>query len=308
MTFFEQIKTLTGQVGILFVLMTAGAACGRFGLITRRGTAQMTSLLVTLVTPCVMVVSFQTPFERDKALNLSAALALALAGTLTGAVLSALCIRGGVKDKTTVLRFSVMFSNCGFMGLPLLKAVLGDEGLFFGSANVAVFNLITWTWGVYMFTGKGSAGSLKKALLNPGVIGAVLSISLFAAQIRLPGMILTPVKYLPDMNTPLAMIIIGTYLSRVKLWDALKDRRIYMAAALRLLAVPLVMAGICRMLAVNDTLAVTAMVGAAAPTAVIAPVFAGMFKGDTALASKTVAVTTLISIMTIPLMIALVRL
>lgn len=154
-----------------------------------------------------------------------------------------------------VLRFGTVFSNAGYMSLPLQQALLGEEGVFYGAAYVAVFNLIVWSCGVLEMSGDRKNLSVKKLVLNPGMIGLAFGLPIFLFSIPLPEVIAAPVSHLAALNTPLPMIIVGVYLADTKLMSIWKDARCYLAAGLRLLVIPLATLVVLLLCGVRGTLA-----------------------------------------------------
>ena len=306
-----QFLLIGKQVLILFILMSTGFIADKARLVSVRGTRQMSAILAYIVTPCVMLEAFSVPFDGSKAVGFFIAFALAFLTHGVGILISFLLVHDKSAARQKVLRFSVIFSNCGFMGIPLLKAVLGNTGVFYGSAYIAAMNIVMWTFGVWLYTGKTNKKTIAKAVLNPAVFGVFISLILYFCRIILPEILLVPVVSIAAMNTPLAMIVIGCYLSRANIFKALKDIKMYLCLALRLIAVPLVMLAIVKLLpvlGVNPDRAVGAslIIVACCPAAGNTAILAGLFGGDERLGARLVAVCTLASAVTIPIIASLV--
>lgn len=143
------------QVAILFIMMIVGVIMSKLGKITSAGVKEMTDLLLTVVTVAVIVKAFATvEFSPDKIKEMGlAALALVVL-TVVGGVLSAVAFCKSSDKARPVLRFGSIFSNCGFMGIPVTQAVFGDDGVFIVSIYMAVFQISAWTYGVYIYTNK----------------------------------------------------------------------------------------------------------------------------------------------------------
>jgi Predicted permeases len=307
----EQFLIIGKQVLILFILMGTGFIADKARLVSVRGTRQISAILAYIVTPCVMLEAFSIPFEGSKVTGFFIAFALALLTHGIGILLAFLLVRDKSAARQKVLRFSVIFSNCGFMGIPLLKAVLGNTGVFYGSAYIAAMNIIMWTFGVWLYTGKTSKKSIAKAMLNPAVFSVFVSCVLYFCQITLPEILFIPVTSIAAINTPLAMIVIGCYLSRANVFEALKDIKMYVCLALRLVAVPLIMLAIFKLLLflginIDNTISAALIIVACCPAAGNTAILAGLFGADERLGAKLVAVSTLVSIITIPLIASLI--
>ena len=137
-----------------------------------------------------------------------------------------------------VFWYVLVFSNCAYMGYPLIEGLYGKMGVLYASIYVIGFNLYCWTVGVGIFSDKG--GGLKRALLSPGTLSVVVGLILFLARLRLPGPVSSAVTLLGNMATPLSMLIVrGRAWARVKPAGALCRRTIYLASLLRLVVIPL---------------------------------------------------------------------
>jgi hypothetical protein len=197
---------------------------------------------------------------------------------------------------------AVVFSNCGFMGIPVAYALLGSASVIWVSLYVVVFQLFTWTVGVTFFQSKGS---ILKALLNPGVGGIVVGLILYGLNVNLPVMVSTPIDTLAMLNTPLAMVIIGGFLAGVSLRPQKGDGRMWLAISFRLVIMPMIMLGLAVALGLRNDVMVAVMIPAAAPIAATAILLPAMFGGDVDLASRMTQLSNLASAITMPLIIAL---
>ena len=177
--------------------------------------------------------------------------------------------------------------------------------MFYGSAYLAVFNILNWTHGIYLYTQDRKSLSLKKILINPGVIGVVIGLALFFARIRLPGVLYTAVDYMAGLNTPLAMLLLGVFLADVNFSTALKNGRLYLVSFVRLVLVPVIGILLLKLPFVGAAVAVAVLIPAACPSATAAALFAAKYDLDAGYASEIVALNTLMSIVTIPLIVAL---
>ena len=191
------------------------------------------------------------------------------------------------------------------MAIPLQKALLGEEGVFYGAAYVAVFNLVLWSYGVLAMSGERKNLSSRKLLINPGVIGLAAGLLLFFSGLRLPAFLEAPVGHLASLNTPLPMLIVGFYLADADLKSALRDRRLLLSMGLRLLAVPLLTLGILYLFGMRGTLLTSCVIAASAPAAAATTMFATRYEKDTRLSVNLVAMSTLFSMLTMPLVVGL---
>jgi hypothetical protein len=293
------------QVLVLFILIGIGFLCGKKGILTDSSSKKITDIVLYVVTPCVMISAFQREFSMELLGNILIT-ALCAALIIIGSIfLCMLVFHDKNEARKKVLSFATIFSNCGFMSLPLQKAILGDDGWFYGSIFVAVFNIIIWSYGLVMMSGDKKQLSIKKLTFNPGIIGVIVALLLFVCRIDLPYIISQPVSYLADLNTPLPMLIIGFYLSQADLKKAFTDLGAYLAMGLRLVVIPLAATFVMSLFKVDQTIMITCVIASSAPTAATTTMFAAKFGRDVELSVSVVAATTLISIITMPLVVAL---
>lgn len=292
---------VVGKVAVILILILVGCFITKRGILTERGASEITTVLIKLVTPCVIINSFVgNEGELDAGL-LIMAMVLPAVWQLMGLGLSLLVFRKEPLERQKVLRFSVIFSNVGFMGIPLVQGIVGDKGVIYASFGVVVFNLLCWTYGYSMMSG-GARLDLKTVLLNPGVVGLVIGLPIYFLKLQLPGIIAEPLGYIADLNTPLAMLVVGSYIARADLRSFMSDLSVYKVSLLRLIAVPAAMLGVLMLLRPEKDLFLATVVQAATPVAANAVLFAVQYKRDSELASKLVAVSTVLSILTIPVL------
>ena len=302
----DSLSLVSKQVGVLFALMVVGFLCNRRRLLNAVAIKGITELLVLIVTPCVIVHSFiQQKFAVSLLGDLGWALAMSVFAHAVGAAIAFLCLHDRNPNRGGVLRFATIFSNAGFMGIPLEYALLGADGVFFGAMYVVVFNLVCWSLGVaVMCRGMKNVG-LRALFVNAGTVGVALGLPFFLFSLKLPEVVGRPVAMLADLNTPLAMIMVGWYLAETDFRPVLRCGAAYGVAALRLVAVPLVViaafAGVRACVpALNPVMAVAISTAAAAPTAALTTVIAARYDKDVSTATSLVSGTTLRSILTMP--------
>ncbi len=297
-------ETVFTQVVILFILIFLGFTLTKTKVFTEKGIKGMTDLVLYLVTPCVMIKSFAREFNPHLLKNLLISIGLTFLIHLVFILISKIVLRSKNTKRQNVLQFSVIFSNCGFMAIPLLQALLGDDGVFYGSGYIAAFQVAIWSYGVYLVGGKKSV-TAGKMIINPGVIGFVLALAVFCVGIPLPKVILEPISYMASLNTPLPMLIIGYHLANSNVLQGLKDIKLLFACALRLFILPMIAFCMFYLFDLRGTLPLALSICASAPTAALVTMFASKFEGDTALSVTTVSLTTLLSIASMPIVITL---
>ena len=285
---------------ILFIMMAVGYVCGKTGMITKRGAQQLTSILFYVVTPSLTISSLQNMIGKVSINSLLICTILSAIVMALSILISMLFFRKSTYEKKKVLRFAATYSNCGFMGIPLVEAVLGSAGVAYASIFGAVYNFYVWSHGLVSMSSKRNI-ELKRLILNPGLTGLAIGLPLFALSYRIPDLIAFPLSSFASLNTPLAMIVIGTFISRVNLKEIFLDFDIYKLSAVRLLLIPLVVLAMLLPFHVDKTVAITVLLLSAAPAGANTVMFAAQFGADAKLASRAVALTTLISMLTMPI-------
>ena len=301
----ENLIIVSTQVFVLFILIAIGFVCGKTGLIKDTGAKYLTDIVLYLATPCIMIKAFQEVEYEDRLLiNLGIT---ALCSFLILALSIPLCkliFRDNNENRRKILQFTAIFSNCGFMSLPLQNAVLGSKGVFYGSVFVAMFNIIIWSYGLIDMSGDKKYFTPKKLILNPGILGVIVAVLLFFLKVKLPTIFIEPVNYLAALNTPVPMLIIGFYLSQTNLGRIFRDAGAYISMALRLLAIPLVSLLLMWLCRVSGDVLVACTIASSAPAAATTTMFSTKFGRDTDLSVGIVSTSSLLSVITMPLIIA----
>lgn len=303
--FLSNMQSAATQVAVLYIIVLVGFICAKTGIYTSDTAKKTTDLLFYIITVAVIIKSFtEMSFSRESASSFLIALLCNFLTLFISIFISLLLFRK--KDEfQPIFRFASIYGNAAYMGIPLSYAILGSEGVFFASTGVISFNVLVFIHGVKIMTKEEYKFGVKKIILNPGIIGTLIGLPLFVFGIKLPSVIQTPLEYIAGVNTPLAMIIFGTYLASTNLKSLFKEKRMFIAAFQRLIFVPLIILGLYRLFGLGGALLTSLCITAAAPSANNTILFSAKYGRDTGVASKTVAVVSFISIITLPIIIAL---
>lgn len=289
------------QVAVLFLLIFAGFACVKTGAVKIEAKKAFSDLLIYLIVPAMVINSYLTEFDPKVLQNLLRSFALSTVLLLLGLVITfLLTLRIGKEKNTPILRFACIFSNAAYMGFPLIQALFGAEGLLYASAYVTVFNILMWTVGYAMVSGKVRPGEVLHSILTTPVLWSVL-LGLTLCQVDVPELIRQPLQLVGSMNTPLSMIITGMLIAGSKPEKLLGSREIYRIILIRMLLIPLASFLLFRLLGVQGMVAEVVLLLEACPCAAITSVFAVQFGYDEDLAAGSVVITTFISIVVLPL-------
>lgn len=304
---WDNFLTVGQQVLILFVLVLIGFILGKKNIITDKGGKICSDLALLVATPCVIIKSFQREYSTELLRELLIALVVAFGLHVVAIVITHIVYR---KDTPTtrVYRTSTVLSNAGFMGLPLQQAVLGDQGVMYGATYVVAMSVTMWSYGLLIMDRSSGKVPVRKMVFSPGMIGLVVGLLLFICRITLPEIVLTPLQHLGNLNTPLPMLFTGYYLSKVNMKQALKNRGDYGALAMRLLVVPAISIALMYACGIRGVLLLSMAVASTAPTAVAVAMFADRYHQDAETSINLVALSTLFSVVTMPLILAAVQL
>ena len=291
-------QILLQQTIIMFALMLLGLLLSRRGMITEQGSRDLSNVLLYAVIPCVILRSYMSEFSTEKlrAMGLSALIAvIAFAASIAVAYLTC-----GTRHR--IENFAVAFGNAGFIGIPLVTAVFGSEAAFYVVSFSTFANLLQWTYGIVIISGKKETMNLRMVFVNPVFISMVIGIALFVLQPALPTIVTCTIGYIADGNTVLAMIILGYYLSKVQLRGLFADVRLYLFSALRLLVVPAVTILVFLPFPfARGEITLITLIAAATPIASSTAIFAQKFDQDYRRAVSYVCLSTFLSVATLPL-------
>lgn len=299
----QNFLTVAHQVLVLFILISVGFLCGKIKMLNENSVKSINDLVLYIVCPCVIINSFIRKFDKTMLEGLLVTAAAALFVMMLSILIAHFVFHDKNDTKNRVYKFATVFSNCGFISLPLQQALLGNEGVFYGAAYIAVFNIVMWTAGVYISSGDIKMLSPKKVFLNPCIIAVAVGIVIFVFSIPVPDIISEPIGYLSALNTPVPMIIIGFYLSQSKILDAFKNIKNFLCVGLRLVILPLISLGAFMLCGINGKVLIAALIATAASSAAATTMFAAKFGNDTSLSVNIVTMSTLLSVITMPLIV-----
>ncbi|MCR5206103.1 MAG: AEC family transporter [Lachnospiraceae bacterium] len=306
---FDNIVSVATQVVILFIIIGVGVILSKTKVLTKERVAGLIDIVVYIVTPSNIIISFQREFKNELIVNLGLSFLAAFIVFFINCVMAKIVIREKNPDKNCVIRFASAFPNAGYFALPLQRAILGDIGVFFGAAYIGMFHCYIWTYGVKLLekkeTRNGSVSPLKKILLNPPIIGIFIGMILFVTEIKLPDIVYSPLQAFSYLNTPLPMLIIGFYLANADLKATFSNLWVYIGAFLRLIASPAVALGICFLLKADSDVATSCIIACSAPSAALSGMLAQKFGRDTEVPAGMISFTTIVCIITMPVMVAL---
>lgn len=298
-------ETVFTQVVILFILILLGVILNKVKILNDSAIKGMTDVILYIVTPAAIIKSFIRDYSPQLLKNLGIGIVATFLAHIIFILISLLLIRSRNISRKKVLQFGIIFSNCGYMSLPLLQAVLGDDGVFYGATYIAVFQMVIWSYGIFLMGDGLKTVTPKKVLLSPGLIGFLIAFVIFFFEIPMPTVIREPISYMASLNTPLPMIIIGYHLANSNIIKGLTDLNLLFATFLKLAVLPIIVTLGFFAFGLKGTMPLAITICASAPTAAINTMFAVKFGRDTSLSVTMVSLSTLLSIISMPLIVTL---
>ncbi len=301
---------LLNQMAILFFLMMVGYVCRKVRILTDEGSYVISGIVVNVANPALILsasINKDVVIEGKKLIKICL-LSLGVYAFLI--VLSIFIVRLLRLEKKEYGTFRVMtvFSNIGFMGFPLISAVYGSEALLYASFFVIPYNVLIYTWGIFAMhkiEPEGESESRKsiewKKILNIGVIACIITIVIYLSKVRIPATIEGVVNYLSGLTAPLSMIVIGDSMTKMKVKELLLEKKILIFSLVKQILIPIAGVMLFRCIIKEELLLAVCMIILATPVGSMTAMLAQQYDGEYELASKGVALTTLLSVGTIPL-------
>ncbi len=295
--------TVLEQVLVLILLVLFGVFLTKIKILNDSVSRGVTDLVLNFVTPSVIISSFIRKFDQKTLNAILVSFLVAFCVHIGFIAVSRLLFSRSPDASKRILRFGIIFTNCGFMSLPLQQALLPESGALYGASYIAIFNLFIWSYGIISISGDKKFMSPKKLVLNPGIIALTIGIILFLTQIPVPTFIKSTLGHISALNTPVPMIIIGYHLANSDIIKGLRDVKCLSAVFLRLFVLPFAALGIMYLCGVRGDLLVSMAISSSAPTAAITTMFSAKFEKDTELSVNMVSISTVLSLISMPLVV-----
>lgn len=289
----------------LFLIMFVGYIARKKQILDETLTKGISQILLNITLPLLIVTSFNFTFTDDIRIKVYKCFIYCFFIFVITALLAKVFFMPiKNKDKNTILQFGIIFSNCGFMAFPIIESILGAEGVLYTSIFNMFFSIFLWTYGVILFTNTDSESKvdIRKVLKNPSIIAVAIGLILMIFSFRLPSIIEKSFTMVGSMTTPLSMIIIGSILAANKLGNLAKDITIYYGTLIKLIILPLIFTLIAKVFFTIDTLWITLILLIAMPVASMTSIFANNYNRNIDYSAVYVFISTLFSILTIPLL------
>lgn len=287
----------------MFFIMVLAFVCYRIRLVDQNGNKTVSNLLLLVVNPILIITVYQTEYDPELVRGLLLAFAAAAATHILGIIISTLLIRPKAGADYCIERFNAMYSNCGFIGIPLIGSVLGDTGVFYLSAYMVMFNLFSWTHGVILMEKKFSLKNLREGLVSPMFIATLIAVLLFFLQLKIPSALLDSMNYIADINTPLAMMVAGFSVAQADIGKMCRNLRLYYTSVIKLILIPLCTIPLLMLFHLPSEVSMTVLIAAACPSATTGTMMAIRYKQNYTYSSEIFSLTTVLAVLTMPVLV-----
>ena len=303
------IQETAGQIVSLFIVMLIGYVLNKCKILNADINARLVKIVINVAMPAQIVTAFvsnQGIVSNGEVLSVFGISLLMHVIYFVVAVVFA-CSLFVRKGQRGTYYFMMMFGNVGFMGFPVIEAIFGKENLIYAVIFNVVFQVLVYSIGIIIIRRPDVPFSPKK-LLNMPLISASVAIALFFLKIRLPGPVNSSLEYLGNITTPMAMLVLGSIIANMKVKELFDEWRVYLFAAFKLLIVPLAVIMFFKVIPIKSEVVRGCMIILSAmPVATNASMLAIEYEGDIKLTSKGIFFTTLICMITIPVMMAIMK-
>lgn len=295
----EIVSRMVNTQLLLFLYMFCGFCISRAGIIREDNRTVLVRLLMDVAMPMMVLDAFNRPTTREEILSSVWVIVISLLGCVITGLIGLMLWKNQPKNRKKVLMYASMFSNAGNAGLPIISLVFGPVGVFYASMYLIPPRILQWTVGLGLFVKPEKGGWVKNVLLNPMVVMIYIGAFLMATQWQIPGVFGTAISNLGDMTAPLSMILIGATPAHID-WKMLMDRSVLVTSLFRLIVFPLLFAVTLKLCRVDELTMNICVILLAMPVASNTAAMAECYGGDYVFASACVSVSTLLSILTVP--------
>lgn len=293
------MESLFTMQAMMFLMILAGAVLRKINMITLPVHKSMTDIIINLILPCNILHAF----SGSDSSALKSLLAVVIMGFLIQLILyfiSKFMWTERPRDRRSVIRYAFQFSNCGFLGNPIIEGLYGAQGLIYASVYLIPIRIFMWTVGISCFTGSAGKGAFKKTVTHPCIIATAVGVLWMFFPVEIPSFMMDTIDGFNSCLTPFTMLVIGSILAGADLKQMFcKD--IYVISGLRLIVIPFVTLVICRMMNLETMVASVVTVLVAMPVASTTAILASKYESDATFASNAVVFTTVLSLVTIPM-------
>ncbi len=299
--------TVFFQMLALLIMIGAGYYMSKKGMLDEHTNSHMSTMLVNVFNPMLIVssaVGAVGQVSKD---------ALVLGGIIAVGMFALFIVIGMVvtpwfdrdPEQRKLFQSMFVFSNVGFIGIPVVSSILGPEYVVYVTEFMLVYSIVFYTYGVALLSGSFSLDSLK-SMVNPGTVFSLIALFIVVFDVELPGFLKTSVTYLGNVTSPMALVAVGFSLAHSDIRKIFLQPRLYVFSAVKLLILPLIMLPVLRLLVGGTDLLPLCMVMFGMPAGNLPLIFATERGMNCAVSSAIIIMTTVLCVFTIPILMAVI--
>lgn len=286
---------------IIFTFMLTGIVLRKLNILPQSSRKSMTDLLIDLILPCNIITSFMIDMNATIIKKAFTVLLIALGVQIVCYLLGKVIFNKVDTSKKQVLQYATMCSNAGFMGNPIVEGIYGSLGLLYASVYLIPLRFFMWSAGISCFTRTNLKDTLKKLAFHPCIIAVWIGFFFMVTQLQLPSFLSKSLKYVSNCTLPISIIIIGTILAEVDYKTIISKLTLYFCF-IRLVLIPITSLIICRLLNIDDLVTGVCVILAGMPAGSTTAILAEKYGKDSQYASKCIFLSTLLSLISIPML------
>lgn len=295
------------RLGAIALILILGFFLGKFKLISQKTNTELTNLLLMVFMPAALFTAFSTTYDEVLEGLFFAGLAAGFLVMLILIIVAKIIYHPKIfkGDLSYEAQFALIFNNATFLGYPIVSSTFGAGGILAYCGFIVAFNIALFSYGIWLFERKITPKLLRSVILNPNILAVLIGMALFLFNLRLPNFLNDAIGYVGSATTPLSLICIGFMLSQANLLQVLKKWQLLFASAVQLILGPLIAWGVLSLLNFPSEVVQVCTLIQALPTATSLGLFAVKYGGNPTEASEFVTISTILSVVTMPLMILL---
>lgn len=294
------MEAMCNLQAMLFLLLFVGAISRKLGIITAEGRKCLSGMVIKIILPFNILKSFCITWSYEILSKVIVVLAVAIIFQIMYVILSKILYRGIESDKRAILQYGTICSNAGFMGNPIVEAIYDSEGLLYTSIALIPLRVAMWSSGLSLFTKADKKTMVKKVALHPCMISVYIGFVIMLLQLKLPNFLMNCVTSIANCNTAVSMLVIGAILVDMN-WRDIFDPYLFYYSGIRLIVIPLIVFGIMKLIGIDSMVTGVTVLLSAMPAGSTTVLLADTYGKNSKYASACVFLSTVLSLITLPL-------
>ncbi|HEY8363884.1 MAG TPA: AEC family transporter [Tissierellaceae bacterium] len=296
-----EVALVAKQVGVLAVLMAIGYVGTKKNIIDENVSKGLANILTSIALPAFLISSFNITYSEETLKGILLVFIYSLGIHILNAVITKFLYIKYNNGKNAVIRFGTIFGNCGFIGLPMIYELFGQEATLYGSVFLIPYHMVLWSYGESLLAKDKGDSPLKKLIKNPSLIAIAIGIVLFVLNIQLPYALSKSFSMLGSLTSPISMLILGEKITKLKFKEMIKDKDIYYGCFVKLIVLPVVTLGVMLLIKAPELIRNIMVFMQSLPVAILLVVLTQKHEGEIEFASKFAIISHIFCVITIPL-------